>query len=76
MTVHEQHSEPIHISLTSLIGGGYEIRISEPDLAVLGRAGLEAQVAELGFTPADIGTPTYYPYRQRWVIPVRKANDE
>ncbi|MFC5930899.1 hypothetical protein D6T64_11955 [Cryobacterium melibiosiphilum] len=69
-------SPPPQIKLTALVGGGYEIRIHEADLAELGRAGLEAQVAALGFSPGDLGAGEYFPFRQRWVIPVRKSETE
>jgi hypothetical protein len=69
------------VHLTRKVDGSHEIRISEPDLADLGQAGLVAAIQHIkingvSLTAHNLGTPDYQKYRQRWVIPVQMESDE
>ena len=64
------------VKLTRKVDGSQEIRIHEADLAELGQAGLVEAVRAHGLNPDDLGKPEYLKYRQRWVIPVRRAEDD
>ena len=64
------------VKLTRKVDGSHEIRVHEADLAEMGQAGLVDAVRALGLNPDDLGKPEYMKYRQRWVIPVRKRDEE
>ncbi|TFC59434.1 MULTISPECIES: hypothetical protein [unclassified Cryobacterium] len=63
------------VSLTRKLNGASEIRISESDLADLGRAGLARELTARGFDPDHLGEPKYDRYRMRWTIPVRTPDE-
>ena len=69
------------LKITSLLGGGHEIRVSYADMEGLSLRALAAAISHLTIggeriKPENINPPIEKPHQRRWVIPITNGDTE